>query len=377
MRHKLLIISLFLVTACDGSSSHTTQMASIPQVSIVTLHTQPVTLTTSLPGRTTAVRGAEGRPQVDGIILKRLFTEGSEVTAGQPLYQIDPATYQAAYDKAQATLTNANALVKRYKPLSEAHAVSGQVYDDAVASAKEAAADLETARVNLNYTQVRAPISGHIGRSIYTEGALVTSGQSNYLTTIQQLNPMYVDVSESSQDLLRLRRALAQGHLKAAGDNSAAVLLTLEDGSPYGQEGKLEFSEVTVDEGTGSVTMRASFPNPHNELLPGMFVHAILQQGVQEQGILIPQEAVSHDVKGKPYVYTVKTDNTVEQRPITTGEMTNSLWQVTSGLQAGEKVITDGLQSVRVGIKVSANEHQTAAASANDTSSSMNDPSAQ
>lgn len=378
MNRKLLIIILFfLLTACDGSSSHRASPAAIPQVSVVTLQSQPVTLTARLPGRTTAVRGAEVRPQVDGIILKRLFTEGAEVKAGQPLYQIDPAAYQAAYDKAQATLTNANALAKRYKPLSEAHAVSGQVYDDAVASAKEAAADLETARVNLSYTQVRAPISGHIGRSIYTEGALVTSGQSSFLTTIQQLNPMYVDVSESSQNLLLLRRALAQGHLKAAGDNAAAVQLTLEDGSSYGQEGKLEFSEVTVDAGNGSVTMRASFPNPHNELLPGMFVHAILQQGVQEQGILIPQEAVGHDVKGKPYVYVVKTDNTVEQRAITTVEMTQGQWLVSQGLNSGEKVITDGLQSVRAGIKVGASERQITTASINDNSSSMNDPSAQ
>ncbi len=378
MRLKTSVIfMIFILIGCDGSSPQSTQKASPPQVNIVTLHSQAVALSTSLPGRTTAVRGAEVRPQVDGIILKRLFIEGSEVKAGQQLYQIDSATYQATFDKAQATLNNADAVARRYKPLSEAHAVSAQVYDDAVAAAKEAAADLETARVNLNYTQVRAPISGHIGRSIYTEGALVTSGQSSYLTTIQQLNPMYVDVSESSQDLLRLRRALAEGHLKAAGDNAAAVQLTLEDGSPYGQEGQLEFSEVTVDEGTGSVTMRASFPNPHNELLPGMFVHAILQQGVQEQGIVIPQEAVSHDVKGKPYVYVVKTDNTVEQRAITTGEMTQGKWLVSQGLNAGEKVITDGLQSVRAGIKVSASERQIAAASANDSSSSMNDPSAQ
>ncbi|TCL03235.1 efflux RND transporter periplasmic adaptor subunit [Sodalis ligni] len=379
MRCNILIISMsFLISACDGSSSSTPgQKVTTPQVSVVTLHVQPVTLTTNLPGRTTAVRGAEVRPQVDGIILKRLFTEGSEVKAGQPLYQIDPATYQAAYDKAQATLANANALVKRYKPLSEAHAVSGQVYDDAVASAKEAAADVETARVNLGYTQVKAPISGHIGRSMYTEGALVTSGQSSYLTTIQQLNPMYVDISEASQDVLRLRRALAEGHLKSAGDNAAAVRLTLEDGSRYEQEGTLEFSEVTVDEGTGSVTMRASFPNPHNELLPGMFVHAILQQGVQEQGILIPQEAVSHDVKGKPYVYVVKADSTVEQRAVTTGEMTDGQWLVTQGLNAGEKVITDGLQSVRAGTKVNAVERQDIAASTRDNNSSMNDPSAQ
>ncbi|WP_410014525.1 efflux RND transporter periplasmic adaptor subunit [Sodalis sp. C49] len=376
---KLLIISMFLLIAgCDDSTSPTAgQPAAIPQVSIVTLHTQPVTLTTQLPGRTTAVKGAEVRPQVDGIILKRLFTEGAEVKAGQPLYQIDPATYQAAYDKAQATFANAAALAKRYKPLSEAHAVSGQVYDDAVAAAKEAAADVETARVNLNYTQVKAPISGHIGRSIYTEGALVTSGQTSYLTTIQQLDPMYVDISESSQDLLRLRRALAQGHLKSAGDNAAAVQLTLEDGSIYQQEGKLEFSEVTVDEGTGSVTLRASFPNPHNELLPGMFVHAVLRQGVQEQGILIPQEAVGHDVKGKPYVYVVKTDGTIEQRTVATGEMIDGEWLVVQGLQAGERVVTDGLQNIRAGIKVNASERRNAVASTGSNNSSMTDPSAQ
>lgn len=378
MTLKLLIVSFFfLITACDESSHPSGQQVPAPQVSVVTLSVQPVTLTRQLPGRTTAVRVAEVRPQVDGIILRRLFTEGTEVKAGQPLYQIDPATYRAAFDKAQATLNNADALAKRYKPLSEAHAVSGQVYDDAVASAKEAAADVETARVNLNYTQVKAPISGHIGRSIYTEGALVTSGQSGYLTTIQQLNPIYVDISESSQDLLRLRRALAEGQLKAAGDNAAAVQLTLEDGSQYNQEGKLQFSEVTVDEGTGSVTMRASFPNPHGELLPGMFVHATLRQAVQEQGILIPQEAVGHDTKGKPYVFVVQTDNTVEQRAITTGEMTQGEWLVTQGLSAGEKVITDGLQSVRAGIKVRPDERRSVVGSVNEHSSSMNDPSAQ
>lgn len=378
MHSKLLIISvLFILTACDGSSTQIGSQTATPQVSVVTLHVQPVTLTSQLPGRTSAVRGAEVRPQVDGIILKRLFIEGTEVNAGQPLYQIDPATYQAAFDKAQATFINDSAVVKRYKPLYDAHAVSGQVYDDAVASAKEAAADLETARVNLNYTQVRAPISGHIGRSMYTEGSLVTSGQSSYLTTIQQLNPIYVDISESAQNLLRLRRALADGHLKAVGDNAAVVQLTLEDGSQYGQEGKLEFSEVTVDEGTGSVLLRASFPNPHNQLLPGMFVHASLKQGVQEQGILVPQESVSHDVKGKPYVFVVKADNTVEQRLITTGEMTHGEWIVDQGLKSGEKVITDGLQNVRDGIKVIASERSDVVASASNHSSSMNDPSAQ
>ncbi|MBP2168126.1 membrane fusion protein (multidrug efflux system) [Erwinia toletana] len=356
MQLKFLSASvIFLLAACDQSSAPATSNP-VTEVGVVTLQAEPVTLMTQLPGRTTAVRSAEVRPQVSGIITQRLFTEGGEVTAGQPLYQIDAASYQAAYDKAQATLTNASMLAKRYKPLAAAHAISGQSYDDAVAAAKEAQADLETARVNLNYTRVRAPISGHIGRSLSTEGALVTDGQSSYLTTIQQLDPIYVDVSESSQDLLRQRRALANGQLTAAGDNAAAVKLTLEDGSAYAQQGKLEFSEVTVNESTGTVTMRASFPNPHNELLPGMFVHASFPQGIAAQGLLVPQQAIGHDVKGKPYVYVVNADSTVAQRTVTTGEMMQDKWLVTAGLQAGEKVVVSGLQSIRSGVKVDARE---------------------
>ena len=254
MQLKLLSASLiFLLAACDQNSSPSAA-PQVPAVDVVTLTAEPVTLMTQLPGRTTAVRTAEVRPQVSGIITKRLFTEGGEVKAGQPLYQIDSASYQASYDKALATLNNANMLVKRYKPLAEAHAISSQTYDDAVAAAKTAQADLTSARVNLNYTQVKAPISGHIGRSLSTEGALVTDGQTSYLTTIQQLDPIYVDVSESSQDLLRQRRALANGQLTAAGDNAAVVKLTLEDGTEYAQTGKLEFSEVTVTESTGTGT---------------------------------------------------------------------------------------------------------------------------
>ncbi|MEA9391565.1 efflux RND transporter periplasmic adaptor subunit [Acerihabitans sp. TG2] len=377
MHRKIYIASMvILLSACDRAASPRIQ-AVIPEVDVMTLHTQPVALSTSLPGRTSPVRSAEVRPQVNGIILKRYFVEGSDVKAGQQLYQIDPATYQAAYDKAAATLANASALAKRYKSLSQAHAISQQQYDDAVASEKEAAADVETARVNLTYTKVLAPISGHIGRSLFTEGALVTNGQSSYLTTIQQLNPIYVDVTESSQDLLRLRHALASGKLKSAGDNAAAVGLILADGSHYSHEGKLEFSEVTVDEGTGSVTMRASFPNAGGELLPGMFVHAMLSQGVQEQGILVAQEAVGRDVKGRPYVYVVTHDNTVEQRTITTDRMYGDSWLVTQGLRAGERVITQGLQNVRVGGNVKATEQiedKTAPSVTNNLS--MTDPSA-
>ncbi|KAB8305309.1 efflux RND transporter periplasmic adaptor subunit [Erwinia endophytica] len=375
MRLKILPVSLmFLLAACDQSptSGGGNQPVS---VGVTTLHSEPVTLFTQLPGRTTAVRTAEVRPQVSGIILKRLFTEGAEVTAGEQLYQIDPATYQAAYDKAAATLTNANKLAQRYKPLAAVHAISGQAYDDAVAAAREAQADLETARVNLNYTKVRAPISGHIGRSLYTEGALVTNGQTSYLTTIQQLDPIYVDVSESSQDLLRQRRALADGKLKAVGDNAAAVRLQLEDDSAYPLEGKLEFSEVTVDQSTGSVTMRAAFPNPDHVLLPGMFVHASFPQGVAAQGILAPQEAIMHDTKGKPYVFLVTANNSVVQQTITTGEMINGKWLVTSGLKNGDRVVVNGLQNVKVGSKVSPNESQERAAP--QINLSTTDPSAQ
>ncbi|MDU6412428.1 MAG: efflux RND transporter periplasmic adaptor subunit [Yersiniaceae bacterium] len=381
MRRKLLSVSIvMLLSACDQSASSSagaSAQAQAPAVDVVTLHTQPVSLTTDLPGRTSAVRTAEVRPQVSGIIQKRYFTQGSEVKAGQPLYQIDPATYQAAYDKAQATLRNATALAKRYKPLAEAHAVSNQQYEDAVAAQKEAEADVKSARVNLDYTRITAPISGHIGRTLYTEGALVTNGQTNYLTTIQQLDPIYVDVSESSQDLLRQRRALASGQLAADGENAAKATLTLEDGTPYALPGRLEFSEVTVDEGTGSVTMRASFPNPHGELLPGMFVHATLQQGVQRQGILVPQEAIGHDIKGKPYVYLVKADSTVEQRTVETGEMIKGTWLVNSGLKEGDRVITNGLQSVRNGVKVTAHEQAGQADTDSTKNLALTDPSAQ
>jgi len=377
MRLKFLSVStVVLLSACDGSASSASYAAQIPSVDVVTLQSQPVTLTTSLPGRTTAVRSAEVRPQVTGVIQKRLFVEGSEVKAGQQLYQIDPSTYVATYDRAMAAWKSADATSRRYKPLVEARAVSQQQYDDAVASEREAAADVETARVNLQYTKVYAPISGHIGRSLYTEGALVTSGQTASLTTIDQLDPIYVDVSESSLDLLRLRRALASGKLQAAGDNAAQARLTLEDGSQYPLPGKLEFSEVTVSQSTGSVTLRASFPNPHDELLPGMFVHAELQQGVDDKGIMVPQEAIMHDVKGAPYVYVMKADNTVEQRSITTGQMMKGVWLVTQGVNGGDKVVTDGLQNIGPGSKVNAKERQNNAP-AEQANLAITDPSAQ
>ncbi len=362
MRLKFLSVSaVFLLTACDQGASQPASSAP-PEVGTITLKSEPVTLFTQLPGRTDAVKTAEVRPQVSGVIQKILFTEGGEVKQGQPLYQIDPATYQAAYDKALATWQNDEMLSKRYQPLAAAHAVSQQTWQDAVAAEREAKADLETARVNLNYTQVKAPFSGHISRSLYTEGALVTSGQTDYLATIQQLDPIYVDVSESAADLLRLRRAQAEGKLEKVGDNEAAVRLQLDDGSEYPLEGKLAFSEVNVSEATGTVVLRAVFPNPHDELLPGMYVHASLPQAIQQQGILVPQESIMHDSTGQPYVYVVQKDDTVAEQSVTTGEMIGEKWLITQGLSAGQQVIVNGLQSVRAGTKV-----KTVAADTNDT----------
>ncbi|TKI05981.1 efflux RND transporter periplasmic adaptor subunit [Martelella alba] len=379
MRIKVisLVIASLMLTACDNSAKLSGAGNPPPQVDVVTLKTEPVTLSTTLPGRTTSVRTAEVRPQVDGIILKRLFKEGSEVKAGQQLYQIDPATYQAAYDKAKATLLSANALAKRYTSLVAAHAVSEQQYDDAISSAAEAKADLETAQINLDYTKVKAPISGRIDRSLVTEGALVTNGQSTYLTTITQLDPMYVDISESSRNLLRLRQLIAQGKLKAINNHQAAVRLILEDGSTYPVEGRLEFSEVRVDENTGSVTLRATFPNPERILLPGMFVHAVLAQGVQEQGIMVPQESVGHDTKGRPYVYVVNADNKVAQRYVHTGEMINNSWLVTDGLNVGDRVVTAGIQRIAPGITVTPLERASASTEKSHLALSMTDPSAQ
>lgn len=376
MRLRILPASLFfLLAACDQTTAPLKDTSV--QVGISTLHSEPVTLFKQLPGRITAIRTAEVRPQVSGIVLKRLFTEGSEVKAGQSLYQIDPASYQASYDKAMATLINADKVAARYRPLAAAHAISQQTYDDAVATAREAKADVETARVNLNYTQVRAPISGHIGRSLATEGALVTNGQSNYMSLIQQLDPIYVDVSASSLELLAQRRALAEGLLKKAGDNAAAVKLTLEDGSPFPLEGRLEFSEVTVDESTGSVTLRAVFPNPQRELLPGMFVHASFPQGVAEQGILVPQESIMHDTRGRPYVYLVGADNRIKEQPIATGQMIGHKWLVNSGLKSGDRVVVNGLQTVQAGTRVTTTASTRGSSHASNVNLTTTDASAQ
>lgn len=350
----VLVTAVALASLLSGCSKKEEAAAAPPppQVGVVTLKTQAYTLTTKLPGRTTAFRAAEVRPQVNGIILKRLFTEGADVKAGQQLYQIDPAVYQATLDSTKATLQSSSSLAGRYKQLINEKAVSRQEYDTAVGSAREAQAAVQTAEINLRYTKVYAPISGRIGRSAVTEGALVSNGQTDALAIIQQLDPIYVDVVQSSVDILRLRRELETGKLQKAGDNAAKVKLNLEDGSVYGQDGKLEFSEVSVDQTTGSVTLRAVFPNPEHRLLPGMFVHAQLQSGVNSQAILVPQQAVTRDLKGTPTALIVNQDNKVELRTLVANRTDGADWLVEKGLNAGDRVITEGLQFVKPGAEV-------------------------
>jgi membrane fusion protein (multidrug efflux system) len=329
-----------------------------PKVSVVTLKSQAVPLTSELPGRVVAYRVADVRPQVNGIVLKRSFDEGSEVKAGQQLYQIDPAPYQAAYDSAAAAAASARAQAERYKPLAEVNAVSKQDYDNAVASDLQARAAKETARINLVYTRVLSPISGRIGRSSITEGALVTANQAAALATVQQLDPTYVDVTQPSGVLLRFKREATAGQLQTGGDGQAQVKLRLEDGSGYEQAGWLQFSEVMVDEGTGSVTLRALFPNPDRTLLPGMFVREQIQEGVRQDAILVPQQGVTHDQKGDPTALVVGADNKVEQRRLVTDRAIGDQWLVTSGLKAGDRVVVEGLQSAQPGMRVDASEYR-------------------
>ncbi|WP_166797339.1 multidrug efflux RND transporter periplasmic adaptor subunit MexA [Pseudomonas aeruginosa] len=345
-----LLVAISALSGCGKSEAP--PPAQTPEVGIVTLEAQTVTLNTELPGRTNAFRIAEVRPQVNGIILKRLFKEGSDVKAGQQLYQIDPATYEADYQSAQANLASTQEQAQRYKLLVADQAVSKQQYADANAAYLQSKAAVEQARINLRYTKVLSPISGRIGRSAVTEGALVTNGQANAMATVQQLDPIYVDVTQPSTALLRLRRELASGQLERAGDNAATVSLKLEDGSQYPLEGRLEFSEVSVDEGTGSVTIRAVFPNPNNELLPGMFVHAQLQEGVKQKAILAPQQGVTRDLKGQATALVVNAQNKVELRVIKADRVIGDKWLVTEGLNAGDKIITEGLQFVQPGVEV-------------------------
>ncbi|HGA3140098.1 TPA: efflux RND transporter periplasmic adaptor subunit [Enterobacter hormaechei] len=354
------IVCAALLTGCDGQENPQ-QHAQAPQVSVHIVKSAPLAVKTELPGRTDAYRVAEVRPQVSGIILHRNFTEGSDVKAGESLYQIDPATYQAAYDnakgelvKAQAAANIAHLTVKRYVPLVGTQYVSKQEYDQAVATAQQADASVvaakagvESARINLAYTKVTCPINGRIGKSSVTEGALVTNGQSTALATVQQLDPIYVDVTQSSSDFMRLKQ---QTSLQK-GDTSSVELL-MENGQPYPLKGTLQFSDVTVDESTGSITLRALFPNPQHMLLPGMFVRARIDEGTQPDAILVPQQGVTRTPRGDATVLVVNDKNQVESRTVVAPQAIGDRWLITEGLKNGDRVIISGLQKVRPGVTV-------------------------
>ncbi len=337
-----------------------------PEVGVLTLQPRSIAITDQLPGRTTAFRVAEVRPQVTGIVLRRLFTEGAEVKSGEQLFQIDAGSYRAALSSAEAALKRAEAqavtaklLEERYAPLIAANAVSKQENDEAIAARARAEADVaaaraqvDSARINVVYTQVLSPINGRIGRALVTEGALVTSGQTGALATVQQLDPIYVDITQSSTELLRLQRQLANGELVKNDQNEAEVSLTLEDGTAYAERGRLKVSEVQVDPSTGSVTLRAVFPNPRRELLPGMFVRAQLSRGTRQAALLVPQRGVSRNAKGDATVWIVDAENKVAEKVVTADRAIDGEWLITAGLNAGDRVVLDGLQKARVGAVV-------------------------
>lgn len=349
---------VLLATAC--SQDKPVMAPPIVEVGVVTLHVQSVALQSELAGRLRAWQVSDVRPQVSGIVQARRFAEGATVRAGQVLYQLEPTIYQAAYDSAAAALANAEATVaaaklkaERYADLIDIQAVARQDADDAEATYKQALAAvaqnqaaLATARINLGYTQVRAPISGRIGTSSVTEGALVTASQSTALSTIRVLDPIYVDLTQSSVELLRLKRGLASGCIKAA---SAPVSLKLEDGTQYGRKGVLKFSEVSVDEATGSVTLRAVFPNPDGLLLPGMYVRAVLDEAVDTQAILAPQQGVTRDAKGDATSLVVDANDQVQQRALVTQRAVGDKWLVSGGLRDGDRLIVQGVANVKVG----------------------------
>jgi membrane fusion protein (multidrug efflux system) len=346
-----------------------------PEVAVQVIEPQSVAITTDLPGRISSYLVAEVRPQAAGIIQKRFFTEGADVRAGEVLYQIDPDIYEAAessakaaLNKAQANLDPARLKAQRYKEAVAIHAVSQQESDDASAALKQAEAEvqaakasLERAQIDLAHTRVTAPISGRIGRSSVSVGALVTAGQPAPLATIQQLDPVYVDLTQSSASLLRLRRTFQKGRLHKDGAKEARVKLELEDGTPYPHDGSLKFSDVTVDQSTGSVTLRTVFPNPKLMLLPGMYVRAVLQEGIDEHALLVPQQGVARDSAGNPTALAVGPDESVELRTLQVSRAIGDQWLVEKGLQPGDRVIVEGVQKVKPGMPVRAVPFQPAA----------------
>ncbi len=371
----VVALSALFLAACSGGKEQGGAPGAggappAPAVTVMTLKTETVPMVAELPGRTTPYLIAELRPQVTGIVTERAFNEGSEVKAGQVLYRIDPAPYQAAYDSAKAALARAeaNAQVARIKAerhagLVKIEAVSKQANDDAQAGLKQAQAEvaaakaaLDKAKIDLDYTRLKSPIAGRIGRSAVTAGALVTANQAQALATVQQLDPIYVDLTQSSADMLRLRSEIAAGRLQAGAKGEVPVRLILEDGSEYAVEGRLALSEVTVDEGTGSVTLRAKFSNVDGVLLPGMYVRARLPQGMRSDAILVPHKALSRDPLGNALVMAVDAESKVVARPVQVAQSLGENWVVTSGVKAGERIIVEGLQKVRPGVAVQAEE---------------------
>lgn len=373
---RLAVLGLILLTAAceDQPRGAAAQPAPPPTaVTVVTLQRQEVPVTTLLPGRTAAFQEAEVRPQVGGLVRERLFTEGQAVTAGQPLFQIDPATYEAALSRAEAALARAEATQRaaagtanRYRTLVRTQAVSQQNLENAEAALREAQADvlsarasLETARIDLGHTRVTSPIAGRTGRSSVTVGALVTANQAASLVTVTQLDPIHVDVTQPSAALLQQRRDIESGALRRASAEIAPARLILEDGSRYPHPGQIQFSEVIVDQGTGSVTLRAVFPNPDQLLLPGMFVRAEVEEGVTDRALMVPQQAVLRTPRGEPMAYVVNAEGVVEQRILQAGRAIGTDWMVTGGVQAGDRVVVEGVQRIRPGARVNATERGT------------------
>lgn len=366
----VLLVGLLVAFGAAANEPGGNPPAEIPEVTTVTATKRPLALKATLNGRTQAHLVAEVRPQVNGIVQSRLFREGADVKEGEQLYQIDPSLYQAAFDNAKGALAKAEANVgpakrrsERLDALAKASAVSRQDQEDAFAAGRQAEAEvvaakaaLETARINLAHTRILAPISGRIGKSAVTPGALVTANQQTALAVIQRIDPIYVDMTQSSVELLRFKRELAGGRLKKNEARSAKVRLFFEDGVPYVHEGALQFSDITVDQGAGVVTLRAEFPNPDLDLLPGLYVRSVIEVGVDEQALLVPQQAVIRDAKGAAQVLVVGQDGLVGVRPVELGRAVDNDWPVLSGLEAGERVIVEGLQKARPGAPVKAVE---------------------
>lgn len=371
-----LTVAVIMTSGC-GKGRKATPSAAPAEVATVTIRPEPAVLTTELPGRTSAYLVAEIRPQVNGIIKSRSFQEGANINSGDLLYQIDPAPYQAAYEQAKAALATAQAELttaeanlpairlreERLRGLAAIHAVGQQDYDDASAALRQAEAivearkaavevnkaAVESARINLSYTPIKSPISGRIGKSNVTVGAMATAYQATPFAVVQKLDPIYVDVAQANAELLNLRKRLQAGGLKQSGSLEKKVKLILEDGTVYPLAGTLQFRDVTVDPTTGSITLRLIFPNPKQVLLPGMFVRAVVQEGVSEQALLVPQQAVTRDTKGTPTALVVNKDNKVEQRTLELDRPIGDKWLVTSGLTPGDRVVVEGFQKVRVG----------------------------